>query len=254
MTLLCLLLIYVRVEAQSNLIEAAKEVEDTQVVFEQPSAVAGDMGADALEFFFLSAQPVDQTFYFLEGADYKAIRPAFNSFGHLHRISSRSRLVLFEKIHKVEDSQQLEVYQPAFFLDVGQRSELFAVILPIFFEGAKGGMPLQAIDFTEEMFPYNQLTFMNTLPREILVILGEQRKILRPGQIIRSSYSIVRKGVGRVKLTLAIREENNSGKLLFNRRMLVYENERTIAIPISEPSVDDAIEILTYRDTGAEPL
>lgn len=252
--LLCLL--QFNVQAQTDLadfLEAAKEFEDNKEAFEQPDAVGDDLGPDALRFFFLSAKPVKRNYYYQEGGEYRTIQAAYNTFGNIHRISARSKLELCEKITQMVNDEEVVTYVPIFQMIVANRTNLFAIFLPSV-EPADGKViGLNAIDFSEEMFPYNQLTFMNILPKPVMVMLEDQRTILKPGQIMRSGYSIRRKGVGYLKVALAVRDVDGGAKLLYNQRIAVYEDERTIAIPIADPWGAPEIEVLTYRDSGVGP-
>jgi len=151
------------------------------------------------------------------------------------------------------NDEEVVTYVPIFQMIVANRTNLFAIFLPSV-EPADGKViGLNAIDFSEEMFPYNQLTFMNILPKPVMVMLEDQRTILKPGQIMRSGYSIRRKGVGYLKVALAVRDVDGGAKLLYNQRIAVYEDERTIAIPIADPWGAPEIEVLTYRDSGVGP-
>lgn len=242
-------------QAQTDLadfMEAAKEFEGNAEAFEEPEAVGSDLGPDALRFFFLSAKPVKRSYYYLEGDEYKALHAAFNTFGNVHRVSARTRLELCEKTTQIVDDKEVVVYEPIFELNVANRTNLFAMFLPSV-DPVKGEViRLSAIDFSKEIFPYNQLTFMNILPKPVLVALEDEQTVLQPGQIMRSGYSIRRKGVGYLKVALAVRDIDGSAKLLYNQRLPVYEDERTIAIPIADPWGAPEIKVLTYRDSGVE--
>ncbi|MDG1242617.1 MAG: hypothetical protein P8R37_12580 [Opitutae bacterium] len=252
--LLCLL--QFQAQAQTDLadfMEAAKEFEDNKEAFEQPDAVGDGLGPDALRFFFLSAKPVKRNYYYQEGEEYKAIQAAYNTFGNMHRVSARSKLELCDKTTQIVDGEEVVIYVPIFQLKASNRTNLFAMFLPSV-EPVEGKViALNAIDFSKEMFPYNQLTFMNILPKPVMVMLEDQKTVLKPGQIMRSGYSIRRKGVGYLKVALAVRDVDGGAKLLYNQRIAVYEDERTIAIPIADPWGAPEIEVLTYRDSGVGP-
>jgi hypothetical protein len=228
------------------------ELERELGAFEDPDAVGEELGGDALRFFFLAARPVKQTFYYLEGEEYKTIQAAYNTFGHVHRISPRSKLVLYDKVTQTNEGQTKEAYVPLFTLSVGNVSDLFAVFLPVVAPATDGRVhALRMLEFSPKVFPYNQVTFMNTLPKPVAVVVGESQGVVNPGEIIRSAYTTQRKGVGYLRVALAVRDVDGESKLLYNRRIPVFKDERTLAIPIADPMGRKGIEVITHRDHGA---
>lgn len=76
---------------------------------------------------------------------------------------------------------------------------------------------IYAIDFSKKHFPFNQVTFMNTLPKPLAVALQENQGVVQPGKLLRSPYTTGRKGAGYLKVALAIRDVDGAAKLLYNR-------------------------------------
>lgn len=246
------------VEAQGKVdefLEAAKEFESQEdEAFELPDAVGNDLGDDALSFFFLSAIPDQREFYYLEGDAYRSIRAAYNSFGNIHKISSRARLELCRRDSRIVDGEERIVYEPLYSADLSNRSNLLAFFLPNSEPSPGETYSMQWIDFSEKTFPYGQLTFYNTLPKPLMVVIQDQQGLVTPGAFLRSTYLIRRKGVGYLKVALAVRDANGDAEILYNKRFAVYDGERMIAIPILDPWGSGKIKVLTYRDTGFERM
>lgn len=236
-------------ELEALLEEASRLNATNRESFELPDAVGVDLGDDSLRFFLLATTPIAQVFYYLEGDEYRPIRPAYNTFGNVHRISPRSELVLCNKVTQTVGGEPQIVYRPVFKLKLGARTDLFAVFLPLVPQADDGAVyDLRAVDFSEKRFPFNQVTFMNTLPKPLAVSLEGSRGVVQPGEFLRGEYTTGRKGAGYLKVALAIRDADGSAKLLYNRRLPVFKNERTLAIPIADPWGRGGVEVLTYRD------
>jgi|TARA_B110000977_G_C11076974_1_gene491576 hypothetical protein len=258
-TMLCVIsfcLLHVNAQAQNGGDDGSIEgfdLSEEREAYQRPDAVGEDIGPDALRFFFLSATLVNESFYYREGEDYQEIQAAYNSFGNMHRVSARPKLELCKKVTRALNGEPKDFYVPVLELNANSRPDLFAVFLPSIQMKEGEVYPLNALNFSEKVFPYNQITFMNILPKPVMVLLGEQQGIVKPGQILRSRYTTQRKGVGYLRVAVAIRDVDSQGKLLFNQQMPVFKDQRTIAIPIAGPLGGAKIKVISYRDTGADP-
>ena len=240
-----------KADAESEEVFQDFEDIDIEEAFELPDAVGADLGDNALRFFLLAAHPTKQVYYYREGDEYQPIQAAFNTFGKVHRISPRSEFVLFDKLLPAVSGTGKVAYVPVFKINVERRRDLFAVFVPYVPEATAGTVyGMQSIDFTEKHFPFNQVTFINTLPKSLLVSLEENRGVVQPGKLLRSPYTTGRKGAGYLKVALAIRDVDGAAKLLYIRRIPVYKDERILAIPIADPWGRDRVKVLTYRDAG----
>ena len=75
--------------------------------------------------------------------------------------------------------------------------------------------------------------------------------MVQPGKVLRSPYTTGRKGAGYLKVALGVRDTDGGGvKLLYNKRIPVFKDERTLAIPIADPWGRNSLKLLTYRDNG----
>jgi hypothetical protein len=224
------------------------EKELGEVAFLEPAAVGEELDDDALRFYLLSARPVRQRLYFMDGEDYKQIQVAYNTFGSMHRISPRQKFVLYAKTNQLVGNEEQPVYTPIYEVNVAGRSEVFAVFLPMVSPREGEVSVMNAIDFSTETFPYGKVTFLNILPRPLLVLLGEERAVVPPGQILRADYEIRRKGAGSLNMALGIHDVDGSAKLLYRQHLGVYEGERTIAVPIVHPLGGDELNVLIFRE------
>ena len=238
-------------EAESEEMFEDLDVFDKEEAFELPDAVGTDLDDDALRFFLLTAHPTKQVYYYREGDAYRPIRAAFNTFGNVHRISPRPKLVLFKKVTQTVEGKVKVAYVPVFEINVERRPDLFAVFVPHVPGTAAGKVyGMRSIDFTKKHFPLNQVTFINTLPKPLAVALEGNRGVVQPGELLRASYKTGRKGAGYLKVALAIRGAEGDAKLLYNKRISVFKDERILAIPIADPWGREAVKVLTYRDAG----
>jgi hypothetical protein len=237
---------------EEEFLEAAKEfeeIEEDQSIL--PDAVGEEIDSAAIRFFFIAARPYRGSLYVFEDGAYKRIEPAYNGFGPIHRVSPRPKLTFYERREGTAADEDPFVYNPLFELPLSGLSDLFAAFLPAFEPKNDGTVyPLNVIDFSPEVFPYDHVTFMNTLNQPLLVRMGEEGAVIPPGKLLRSTYTIHRKGVGYLTVSLAIREPEGDLRLLYNKRIPAYEGERMIAIPIADPWGARGIEVLLHRDTG----
>lgn len=238
-------------DAESEAIFEDLDVFDQEEAFEFLDGVGADLGDDALRFFLLAAHPTKQVYYYLEEDEYRPIRAAFNTFGNVHRISPRSELVLFDKVRPAVKGKGEVAYVPVFKINVESRPDLFAVFVPYVPKATDGTVyGMRSIDFSKKHFPFNQVTFINTLPKPLAVSLQENRGEVQPGELLQASYKTGRKGAGYLKVALAIRDAEGDAKLLYNKRISVFKDERILAIPIADPWGRDGVKVLTYRDAG----
>ena len=238
-------------DAESEAMFEDLDVFDKEEAFECPDAVGADLGKDALRFFLLAAHPTKQVYYYLEEDEYRPIRAAFNTFGNVHRISRRSELVLYDKLPPTVSGTGKVAYVPVFKLNVERRPHLFAVFVPYVPKATAGTVyGMRSIDFSKKHFPLNQVTFINTLPKPLAVSLEENQGVVQPGKLLRSPYTTGRKGAGYLKVALAIRDVDGAAKLLYNKHIPVFKDERILAIPIADPWGRSGVKVLTYRDNG----
>ena len=224
---------------------------DIEEAFELPDAVGADLGDDALRFFLLAAHPTKQVYYYREGDEYRPIQAAFNTFGKVHRISPRPELVLFDKLPPAVSGTGKVAYVPVFKMDVERRPDMFAVFMPYVPKATAGTVyGMRSIDFSKKHFPLNQVTFINTLPKPLAVSLEKNQGVVQPGKLLRSRYTTGRKGAGYLKVALALRDVDGDAKLLYNKRIPVFKDERILAIPIADPWGRSGVKVLTYRDNG----
>jgi hypothetical protein len=179
-------------------------------------------------------------------------KPSVHDLRQTSVVRVRSLHPLTSKRETLNEDQTKVAYVPLFTLSLGNVSDLFAVFLPVVAPAIDGRVhALRMLDFSPKVFPYNQVTFVNTLPKPVAVVVGESQGVVNPGEVIRSAYTTQRKGVGYLRVALAVRDVAGESKLLYNRRIPVFKDERTLAIPIADPMGRSGIEVITHRDYGA---
>ena len=217
--------------------------------FQNPQALGQDLTGPVIEFYFAAIRkPEGGELYHLEGQDYQLIEPAFQTFGSMHRASKRNRLVFYEKMTKVVEDEEVTFYDPAYEISINNPNQPFAVLLPLRIkaERPQGEVyPLAAIDLSPNAIPRNQITFINSFDRPLAVKIGDVMEVLPAYGTLRQKFKTNARGAGRVRIALAIRETNGGAKKIYDRRIVLSENRRALAIPYLDPGTN-AVNVLTH--------
>jgi hypothetical protein len=230
--------------------QAAEEMGSPFLDSEEPEAVVSD-AANGLTFYFMALQPSSKVeLYVREGKNYMLIRPAYNSFGSLHQLSRRAKLVFYEKESRMVEGEETSLYLPIFEVPAGGVANEFIVIYrPINGEQVAGKTyPLPILNLSPEVCPYEYLTVLNPFARELFLKIDEEVFRVPARQSLKYKFKIRRRGAGYVYLTVAWRKNNGEAQELVQTRIGMFEGSRGIALPYLNADGSGEMGLYVHRD------
>ena len=232
------------------MMEGAKDLMDPSLEVERPDAVVTE-DENALAFYFMGLQPSAKVeLYVQEGEDYMKIRPSYDTFGSLHRLSKRDKLVFYEKESRIVEGEEIILYLPLYQVAVGGDSSRFTVIYRPHDGARKPGKvyPLPVLNLSADACPYDYLTFLNPFGRELFVKIDEEVFRLPARQSLKYKFKIRRRSAGYVYLTVAWRKTNGEAQKLVQTRIGMFEGSRGIAVPYLNSSGSGEMGLYVHRD------
>jgi hypothetical protein len=166
----------------------------------------------------------------------------------MHRASKRSQLVFYQKIVQVVEGEEIILYDPAYQVTIKNSDDPFAALLPL--QGKQRRpqgtvYPMAAIDFSTNAIPRNQVTFINSFNRPLAVKMDDTMDVLPAYGRLQKKFKANARGAGRVRIALAVQEADGSAKKLYDRKIVLSENRRALAIPYLDPGTG-SINVLVH--------
>ncbi len=230
--------------------QAAEEQGSPFLNSEEPDAVVSD-AADRLSFYFMALQPSAKVeLYVQEGEDYMLIRPSYNTFGSLHQLSTRAKLVFYEKKSRMVEGKETILYLPFFEVPAGGAANEFVVIYrPINGERKAGkAYPLLILSLSPKACPYEYLTVFNPFARELFLKIDEDVFRVPARQSLKYKFKIRRRGAGYVYLAVAWRKTSGEAQKLVENRIGMFEGSRGIALPYLNADGSGGMGLYVHRD------
>lgn len=230
--------------------QAAEEMGTPFLEAEEPDAVVSD-AANGLSFYFMALQPSSNVeLYVREGENYMLIRPSYNSFGSLHQLSKRDKLVFYEKESRLVEGEETILYLPFYEVAAGGVANEFVIIYrPADGEREAGKTyPLPILNLSEKVCPYEYLTVLNPFARELFLKIDEEVFRIPPRQSLKYKFKIRRRGAGYVYLTVAWRKTNGEAQKLVETRVGMFEGSRGIALPYLNADGTGQMGLYVHRD------
>tara|TARA_B110000977_G_scaffold194876_1_gene272288 strand:- start:447 stop:1259 length:813 start_codon:yes stop_codon:yes gene_type:complete len=230
--------------------QGAEEMGTPFLEAEEPDAVVSD-AADGLSFYFMALQPSAKVeLYVQEGEDYMLIRPSYNTFGSLHQLSKRAKLVFYEKESRMVEGKETILYLPFFEVPAGGAANEFVVIYrPINGERKAGkAYPLPILNLSPDACPYEYLTVLNPFARELFLKIDEEVFRIPARQSLKYKFKIRRRGAGYVYLAVAWRKTSGEAQKLVETRIGMFEGSRGIALPYLSADGSGEMGLYVHRD------
>ena len=230
--------------------QAAEEMGTPFLEVEEPDAVVSD-AANGLSFYFMALQPSSNVeLYVREGENYMLIRPSYNSFGSLHQLSTRAKLVFYEKESRMVEGEDTIVYLPFYEVPAGGVANEFVIIYrPVNGEREAGKTyPLPILNLSLDACPYEYLTVLNPFARELFLKIDEEVFRVPARQSLKYKFKIRRRGAGYVYLTVAWRKTNGEAQKLVQTRVGMFEGSRGIALPYLSADGTGEMGLYVHRD------